>query len=73
MDDDELTVIEPRPLRKIDWLIIGVDFVRSIVSEVENALSKAELVLCSHANHEAEQRDFADAIRRDIETLTQED
>lgn len=76
MDDEELELgfaIEAAAVRKIDWLIIGVDFVRRLVSEVETGLSNVEQMLCSHANHTAEQQAFADAARLDIETLTQEE
>lgn len=75
MSDEELvgSFIEPAKARGIDFLILGVDFVRRSVGMVEEALSNLEQVLCSHANYRADQEAFADAVRLDIESLNQEE
>lgn len=73
MEEDLDRVIEPIGATKLDFLILGVDMVRRIVGAVEVSLTNIEQVLCGHANYRAEQQAFANAVRRDIETLNQEE
>lgn len=74
MGDEPLEVeLSSYPARKIDFLILGVDFLRRSIGMVEEAFSNVEQVLIAHANHTAEQKAFADAIRLDLETLHEEE
>lgn len=76
MDDDDLGLETFAPVSKarpIDWLIIGIDFARRLVGEVETAMANVEQMLVGHANYQAEQQAFADQVRLEIESLTQED
>jgi hypothetical protein len=61
------------PARKIDWLIVGVNLARRITESVSDALSNAEMLLCGHANHMVDKDIFMDEVRRDIETITNEE
>lgn len=57
------------PLRKIDWLIVGVNLARRLTEAVGDALANTEMLLCHHANHQVEQAVFRDEARRQIETI----
>ena len=61
------------PARKIDWLILGVNLARRVTEAAAEALSNAEMLLCGHANHQVNQAIFMDEVRRDIETITNEE
>jgi hypothetical protein len=73
LDDDELFEESPllgaAPARKIDWLIVGVNFARQVSEAVAEVISNAEMLLCSHANHQVQQAEFQDEARRQIETI----
>ena len=79
MDDeyDECELAEAfamsAPARKIDWLILGVNFARRVTESVSELLINAETLLCGHANHQVDQAIFMDAVRRDIETINNEE
>jgi hypothetical protein len=77
MGDDELDLWESsHPVartRKIDWLIVGLGFVRQVAGAAHEALCTAETLICAHANYLSEQSAFADDVRQQIETFTQED
>lgn len=74
MDDEEDVELDlSARIRPIDWLILGIDFVRRMTGEVESALGNVEQMLVTQANFDAEQKAFADQARLDIETLTQEE
>ena len=79
MDDeyDEFELAEAfvrsAPARKIDWLIVGVNLAKRITESVADALSNAEMLLCGHANHQVDQDIFMDEVRRDIESITNEE
>lgn len=75
MDDEHFVEVELAPVKatRLDFFIFGVDFTRRVVGAVEELLSNVEQALMMHANYLIEQRAFADAARRDIETLTQEE
>ena len=60
------------PIHRIDFLIVGIGFVRQVVEAAHNALGTIETLVCGHANHEIDQTVFRDQARQQIETLTEE-
>lgn len=74
MDDDDLMMTgrPSAPMRRIDWLIVGVDLARQMTEALLGALSNAEMLLCGHANHKVDQATFEDEARRQIESMTEE-
>jgi hypothetical protein len=60
-------------VRKIDFLIVGVDLLRKTAGVAEEVLANVTQLLCMHANYQQDQQSFADSVRREIETLTQEE
>lgn len=73
MDEDFEPGRPSAPMRRIDWLIVGVDLARQMTEAVLGALSHAEMLLCSHANHQVDQATFEDEARRQIESMTGEE
>lgn len=73
MDDEDYDLDLDRyaPARGIDWLIVGVDFARSILDVGVTALWNVEQLLIGQANNQVAQAQFMDEARRQIETMTE--
>lgn len=84
MDDEFGTfateeAIAPRPARKIDFLIIGVEFLKDVaeaVGGVADAFSQnldmLNTVLCQHANHLVDRDKVHEQMARELETILEE-
>jgi hypothetical protein len=77
MDDDDETFdgtypVTTRPTSKargIDFLILGIVFAHDLVCGVKDLLEGLLVVTASHANHNVDKRNFADAVRADLESI----
>ncbi len=80
MDDEYGTFTEetiaPRPARKIDFLIIGVEFLKDAAEAVggladafSQNLEMLNQVLCQHANHLVDRDRVHEEMARELETL----
>lgn len=78
MDDDEefdaqVAYTPAHRLRKIDMLIVGLEFARQMTSAIEDTLSSCVQLVAAHANYKFERDKFQQAAALEIETLTSGD
>lgn len=73
MDDEEyeLELDQYAPPRPIDWVIVGLDFVRSLMDASTTALTNVEQLLMIQASNQVAQAQFMDEARRQIEMMTE--
>lgn len=62
--------IPARRARPLDFFVLFLCLIHQIAEAFTTVLDHTVGVLAAHANYDAEQREFADAIRADIETIT---
>lgn len=60
-------------VHKIDFLIVGIGFVRQIAGAIHDTLVTVETLVCAHANYQVDQNVFRDQARFQIEKMTQEE
>lgn len=77
-DDDDYGEETPdlgrsAPVRKIDWLIVGLDYARQVAAATSSFIWSAEQLLIGQANHQVDQAVFMDEARRQIEMMTEGD
>lgn len=77
MDEDEDLTLGHAPsvrIRRIDMLILAAGFIRGAAELIHNTAQELEQLLAMHANYMTDQDDFADEVRRDLESIdTQEE
>ena len=83
MDDEYGTFttesIPARPARRIDFLIIGVEFLKDaaeaiggLVDAFSQNLDMLNTVLCQHANHLVDREKVHEQMARELETLLED-
>lgn len=60
---------EPVSMRALDFVHIGLGFIRDVLGAAAEAVDEAQSVLGGHLNHLRERDDFAATAGLEIETL----
>lgn len=73
MDDetevDDETTHPSRKARPLDFVIVFLIFLSDLVIGVRDLLYGVTILAAGHANHDVDQKRFADSVRADLESI----
>jgi hypothetical protein len=71
-DEDYETWVPNRRFRKVDVVVLGVNFAYRLVGAVHSTLEDVVQLVAGHANFEVERDTFREEAMLEIETITGE-
>lgn len=71
-EEYETVRVPARRLRRLDAVILGLEFLRAIASAVEDTLGSAVALTAAHANYDVDREEFMNDAAIEIETITGE-